>query len=62
MMGFNVCLSQIGVGQAYAVWAALGTMVVTSMGVIFFQELFSPVKLFCLTLIVAGVVGLNLLA
>jgi multidrug transporter EmrE-like cation transporter len=32
------------------------------MGVIFFQETFSIVKFFCLTLIVAGVVGLNLLA
>jgi drug/metabolite transporter (DMT)-like permease len=61
MLGFNLCLSQIEVGVAYAVWAALGTMVVTSVGIIFFHENCSPVKLFCLALIIAGVVGLNLL-
>jgi hypothetical protein len=61
MLGFNLCLSQIEVGLAYAVWAALGTIVVTSVGIIFFHEHCSPVKLLCLTLIIAGVVGLNLL-
>lgn len=61
MCGFNVTLSQISVGVAYSVWSALGVLVVTTMGIVFFNEKCSPAKLVCLALIIGGVVGLNLL-
>ena len=61
MYGFNISLSQIEVGVAYAVWSALGTLVVSSMGIIFFHEKCNLLKFACLGLIVTGVVGLNLL-
>ena len=60
MTGFNISLSQINVGVAYAAWSALGTLLVTSMGILLFKESFSPFKLLCLSLIVFGVIGLNL--
>ena len=42
------------------VWAALGTAIVAAMGVMLFNESYDIVKLGCLLMIVAGVVGLNL--
>ena len=61
MYGFNLCLSQIEVGVAYAVWSALGTLIVTTMGIVFFAEKCTPIKILCLSFIVLGVVGLNVL-
>jgi small multidrug resistance pump len=61
MLGFNLCLKQIDVSIAYAVWSALGTVIVTLAGVTMFGEKISVVKVLCLSLIVAGVVGLNVL-
>jgi small multidrug resistance pump len=41
-------------------WSAMGTVLVTTMGVLLFGETFDVSKLICLAMIVAGVVGLNL--
>lgn len=60
MLGFNVALSKIEVGIAYAVWSALGTLVVTYIGIVCFGESFDLYKLLCLALIVVGVIGLNI--
>jgi small multidrug resistance pump len=61
MGGINIALSQIEIGIAYAVWSALGTLVVTGVGIFVFKESCSPAKILCLSLIIVGVVGLNLL-
>ena len=47
------------VSVAYAVWAGVGTSTVAVIGWMFLGEGMSPVKLVSLALIVAGVVGLN---
>jgi len=60
MAGFNVSLAKIEVGVAYAVWSALGTLVVSAGGIVFFGESCDTWKLTCLFLITVGVVGLNL--
>jgi small multidrug resistance pump len=60
MLGFNIALSKIEVGIAYAVWSALGTLVVTYIGIACFGESFDLHKLLCLALIVVGVIGLNI--
>lgn len=60
MCGFAICLAKIEVGIAYAAWAALGTAFVTASGILFFQEDCDAVKVACLFMILAGVVGLNL--
>jgi multidrug transporter EmrE-like cation transporter len=60
MGGFAISLAQIEVGIAYSLWGALGTMVVTTVGIVFFGESYDINKLLCLALILTGVIGLNL--
>jgi len=60
MVGFNLSLARIEVGIAYAVWSALGTMLVSAAGIAFFDESADPWKVTCLFLIATGVVGLNI--
>ena len=60
MLGFFVALAKIEVGIAYACWSALGTLIVSTIGIVIFHEKADRVKLLCLAMIAAGVVGLNL--
>jgi multidrug transporter EmrE-like cation transporter len=41
------------------VWAALGTAIVSVAGVLFFGERFDIAKVLCVSMIVLGVIGLN---
>ena len=61
MCGFATAVARIPVGIAYAIWAASGTAIMSLVGILFFGETFNAAKLVCLTAIMAGVVGLNLL-
>ena len=47
-------------GTAYAVWTGIGAVGAAVLGIILFGESASPARLFCLALIVAGIVGLKL--
>ena len=49
------------VGRAYGVWTGIGTVGTVIMGIFFFQESASPARLFCLALIIVGIIGLRLL-
>lgn len=60
MIGFNISLAKIDVSVAYAIWSALGTLVITAAGIIFFGESLTFTKLLCLCLISIGVIGINL--
>ena len=60
MCAFCTCLAKLDVGVAYAVWAAMGTIIVTTAGILFFQETCDPFKLISILFVVIGVVGLNL--
>ena len=60
LCGFCTALAKLDVGVAYALWAAVGTVMVTAAGVIFFQEAMHPMKLISILFIILGVVGLNL--
>jgi len=53
-------LKVLPIGMTYAIWAGLGTAVVSMIGVIWFAETLTPVKLISLALIIIGVVGLQL--
>ena len=61
LFGFSLSLAQIDVSIAYSVWAALGSAIVTTAGILLFQESYNWKKLACLICIIVGVVGLNLL-
>jgi small multidrug resistance pump len=58
--GLALALKTIEVGIAYAVWAGLGTLLIAIIGIVFFDESASPLKLVSIALVIAGVVGLNL--
>jgi small multidrug resistance pump len=53
-------LKQIEVSVAYAVWSGVGTALIAVIGMAYFREPTTAMKLISLALIIAGVVGLNL--
>lgn len=53
-------LKQIEVSVAYAVWSGVGTALIAVIGMTYFREPLTAMKLVSLALIIAGVVGLNL--
>lgn len=53
-------INKIEVGITYAVWAGVGTVLVTIIGIVYFKESTDMVKLISIGLICIGVVGLNL--
>lgn len=56
----TVVVRTVPVSVAYAIWAGAGTALVAVAGWLFLDEPLGVVKVVSLTLIVAGVVGLNL--
>jgi quaternary ammonium compound-resistance protein SugE len=55
-----VALKSLPFGTAYAVWTGIGAVGSILVGMLVFSESADPVRLLCLTLIVAGMVGLKL--
>ena len=54
-------LKKIDVSVAYAVWSGLGTALIAVIGIIWFKESVSAIKIISLGLIILGVVGLNVI-
>ena len=55
-----IVVRTLPVSIAYAVWSGLGTAIVAVIAFFFLGESMTPLKAASLTLIVAGVIGLNL--
>lgn len=53
-------LKEIEVSVAYAIWSAVGIVVISVVGIVFFNESVNTIKIGSILLIVAGVIGLNL--
>ncbi|MFK5969235.1 MAG: multidrug efflux SMR transporter [Candidatus Marithrix sp.] len=53
-------LKVIDISIAYAVWSGLGTVLITIIGIVWFKEPATVTKILSITLIVVGVVGLNI--
>jgi quaternary ammonium compound-resistance protein SugE len=60
LMGLT--LKAIPVGTAYAVWAGIGAAGTAVVGMLFFHEPATVARIACMGLVVAGIVGLQLLA
>lgn len=56
----TMALKKLDVSLAYAVWSGMGTALIATIGVLWFKEPLTALKLISLGLIVLGVVGLNL--
>jgi len=58
----GVAVHTLPLGTAYAVWTGIGTAGTFVIGVLFFGEPASLLRLLCVVLIVAGIAGLKFLA
>lgn len=54
-------LKKIEISMAYAIWSGLGTALITFIGMVYFNELFSILKIICILLIIIGVAGLKII-
>ena len=59
-VGLTFALKKIDVSIAYAVWAGIGTALVALIGMFYFKEPLTLVKIISILLIIIGVIGLNL--
>ena len=55
-----LALRSLPFGTAYAVWTGIGSVGSILVGILIYSEPTDPVRMLCLTLIVAGIVGLKL--
>jgi quaternary ammonium compound-resistance protein SugE len=56
----GVALRDLPLGTAYAVWTGIGTLGTAVLGIWLFGESTSVLRLVCIGLILAGIVGLKL--
>ena len=55
-----LALKKMELGVVYAIWAGLGTALIAIIGIVWFQESMSLLKIASILFIVLGVVGLRL--
>ncbi|MEH2277799.1 MAG: multidrug efflux SMR transporter [Nostoc sp.] len=56
---FTFALKRLEVSVAYSVWAGLGTILIAIIGIIWFRESATFIKLMSIALIIIGVIGIN---
>lgn len=56
----TLALKTWDVSVAYAMWSGLGTALIVTIGVIWFGEALTVMRVTCILLIIIGVVGLNM--
>lgn len=57
-----LAMREIPLGTAYAIWTGLGATGAVIMGVVFFKESMSTIRVIFLTCIISGAVGLKLVS
>ena len=58
----GLALKTLPVGTAYAVWTGIGTIGTAALGIVLLGEPAGALRLACISLIVAGIVGLKLVS
>ena len=56
----GLALKELPVGTGYAVWTGIGTVGTALLGIVLFGEPATVLRLGCIALIVAGLIGLKL--
>ncbi|MCR3760499.1 DMT family transporter [Clostridium felsineum] len=56
----TLALKKIDIGVAYAIWSAVGIVLIVTIGTVVFKETINLYKIIFIGLIVVGVIGLNL--
>jgi quaternary ammonium compound-resistance protein SugE len=54
-----IAVRTLPLGTAYAVWTGIGAVGTVLLGIVLFDESVSPLRLACIGLIIAGIVGLH---
>lgn len=62
MVFLALALRTLPMGTAYAVWTGIGTIGTVALGILLFGEPSDALRLACIALILAGIVGLKLLS
>lgn len=67
LLSYGICFAflslsvkKIPISVAYAIWGAAGITIISAIGIIFFKENVSILKIASILFIVVGVIGLNL--
>jgi quaternary ammonium compound-resistance protein SugE len=60
MVLLALAMRTLPLGTAYAVWTGIGTVGTALLGVVLFHEPATALRLVCIALIVAGIVGFKL--
>lgn len=55
----SLAMKELPLGTAYAIWTGIGAVGSVILGIILFQDPLTLPRIFCLGLIVAGLVGLK---
>ncbi|PSO96263.1 MAG: hypothetical protein BRC53_09060 [Cyanobacteria bacterium SW_6_48_11] len=55
----TLAVNTIDVGVAYATWTGLGTALIATIGIVWFKEPATALKLISLSLIIIGAISLN---
>jgi quaternary ammonium compound-resistance protein SugE len=58
----GLALKSLPLGTAYAIWTGIGTIGTAILGIVLFGEPATALRLACVGLIVAGIVGLKLVS
>jgi small multidrug resistance pump len=53
-------LKRLEMSIVYAIWSGVGTALIATLGILYFKESLTLLKLVSLTLVIIGVIGLNL--
>jgi len=56
----TITLRRLEVSVVYAIWSGIGMALISAIGIVMFDEMFTVTKLISTLLIIAGVIGLNL--
>ncbi len=56
----GLAIRSLPVGTAYAIWTGIGTVGTVILGIVLFAEPASALRLGCIAMIVAGIIGLKL--
>lgn len=57
---FALAVRTIALGVAYAVWSGTATAAITIIGVVYFKDSLTVIKIVSIALIVTGIIGLNI--
>ncbi len=58
----GIAAKSLPIGTAYTVWTGIGAVGTVILGIILFHEPVTAARMICLGMIVAGIIGLKLIA